>query len=267
MTNQTKQRGKASDGRGVQSVEIGAKLLTVLARHGKPMTLKDLAGAAGIVAAQAHPYLVSFRQQSMVEQDAESGRYRLGRFALELGIARMSSADPMDVAHQSMRELSAESGVSVILSVWGSFGPTVVRIVEGNTQLYMSSRIGTVYSLSGTASGQVFAAFLPEGQTECVRQAEKRSQDQLMRVGVPKRLTKADLAAVRDQGFAMPPVPVVPGILGLAAPVFDLGGQLQFAMALVGRGEMQELDVRARMADALLRHATELSERLGFLPD
>lgn len=267
MPAEAKQPGKAADGRGVQSVEIGIRLLTVLAEHTGPMMLKDLAAATGLVAAQAHPYLVSFRQLSMVEQNPKTGRYSLGRFALELGMARMSGADPLHVTHQSMRALSTETGQSVILSVWGSFGPTVVSIVENNTQLHMSSRVGTVYSLSGTASGQVFAAFMPAPQVAGVRRAEKLAQDQMMRVGTPMPLSKADLENVRRKGYAMPPTPVVPGVIALAAPIFDLGGQLQFVMALAGRGEMHQQDLLDTMRDALLHHATQLSERLGYSPD
>ena len=46
--------------RGIQSVEVGGRLLQTLAHHGRPMALKDLAADAGMSAAKAHPYLVSF---------------------------------------------------------------------------------------------------------------------------------------------------------------------------------------------------------------
>lgn len=46
--------------RGIQSVEVGGRLLKVLARTGRRMALKDLAREAEMTAAKAHPYLVSF---------------------------------------------------------------------------------------------------------------------------------------------------------------------------------------------------------------
>ena len=42
------------DGRGVQSIEVGARLLNALVTEGEPMMLKDLAKQAGIAPAQAH---------------------------------------------------------------------------------------------------------------------------------------------------------------------------------------------------------------------
>ena len=41
-------------GRGVQSVEIGGRLLAILAEGGQPMMLRDLAQAAELTPGQAH---------------------------------------------------------------------------------------------------------------------------------------------------------------------------------------------------------------------
>ena len=72
--------------RGIQSIEVGGQLLRALAHQGRPMALKDLAAAAGMAAAKAHPYLVSFGKIGLVKQDRASGRYGLGSLALQLGL-------------------------------------------------------------------------------------------------------------------------------------------------------------------------------------
>ena len=69
---------RARTQRGIQSVEVGGRLLQTLAHHGRPMALKDLAADAGMPAAKAHPYLVSFGHIGLVEQQRDSGRYALG---------------------------------------------------------------------------------------------------------------------------------------------------------------------------------------------
>ena len=60
---------------------------------GRPLMLRDIAAGAGITPAQAHAYLVSYRKVNVVEQIDGSGLYQLGRFALQLGLARMRSID------------------------------------------------------------------------------------------------------------------------------------------------------------------------------
>ena len=68
--------------RAVQSVEVGGRLLLALAEHTTPLSLKELAAAADLPAARAHPYLVSFGRLGLVQQDAHSGHYALGPAAL-----------------------------------------------------------------------------------------------------------------------------------------------------------------------------------------
>ena len=76
-------------GRGVQSIEVGGRLLDALVRAEGPLMLRALAEQAGLTAGQAHAYLLSFRTLGLVEQEAATGLYRLGPYALTLGLARL----------------------------------------------------------------------------------------------------------------------------------------------------------------------------------
>ena len=67
---------RESDSRGIQSIEVGGRLLLALAHHGQPLALKDLAAAAEMTAGKAHPYLVSFIKLGLVERETEGGRDR-----------------------------------------------------------------------------------------------------------------------------------------------------------------------------------------------
>ena len=79
--------------RGVQSIEVGGRILAVMVKATQPMMLRDLAIQAKITPAQAHAYLVSFRKIGIVEQDVATGRYRLGGFALQLGLLGLIARD------------------------------------------------------------------------------------------------------------------------------------------------------------------------------
>ena len=70
---------------GIQSVEVGFGLLEALGAGAGPLMLRDLAAAAGMSAAKAHRYLVSFQRLQLVVQDAASTRYDLGPAALQAG--------------------------------------------------------------------------------------------------------------------------------------------------------------------------------------
>ena len=58
---------------GIQSVEVGFALLEALTRAPAAMMLRDLAQEAGMSAAKAHRYLVSYQRLGLVVQPAFAG--------------------------------------------------------------------------------------------------------------------------------------------------------------------------------------------------
>src|ERR1700759_5858217 len=99
-----------TDSRGIQSIEVGGRLLLALAHHGQPLALKDLAAAADMTAGKAHPYLVSFIKLGLVERETEGGRYGLGPLALQMGLIGLQQYDPVRLATQRLAELARAAG-------------------------------------------------------------------------------------------------------------------------------------------------------------
>ena len=242
--------------RGIQSVEVGGALLVALAHVGRPLPLKDLAQAAGMAPAKAHPYLVSFIKLGLVSQESEGGRYGLGPLAMQLGLISLQQYDPVRLATPAIETLAAELGQTVAIAVWGNRGPTVVRVAEAPSPVHVSMRHGTVMSLRGTASGRVFAAHLPPGE---VRAA-------LELIGENHRLDapfQTLLAEVRATGLASTQDAVVPGISALAAPVFDQQQRIVLCLTVLGPSMGFDLSAGGRMAVPLKQAARQLSRQLG----
>ena len=115
---------------GIQSVEVGFGLLEALSKAPGALMLRDLAAAAGMSAAKAHRYLVSFQRLELVVQDAVSTRYDLGPASLKLGLASLSRLDALRLARQRISGLMEQVGHTLALAVWGNHGPTVVHWEE-----------------------------------------------------------------------------------------------------------------------------------------
>jgi DNA-binding IclR family transcriptional regulator len=252
-------------GRGVQSIEVGARLLNALVEGGEPMMLRDLARCAGLAPAQAHAYLLSFRKLQLVEQDRQAGLYSLGPFALQLGITRLRSFDPLKMARAIVVNLVPRTGLTAALSVWGSFGPTVILLQEGADQLHFDTRAGTVYSVSGTATGRTFAAFMPETLVRDTIKAELAEGRATRRVGrpVPFAMIKPELARIRAAGFGTMDQPPVPGVDAIAAPVLDRSGQMQMAITLIGPGAIIGDPKTSPFAVTLIEFTRSLAAEFG----
>lgn len=258
----------STEGRGVQSIEVGGRILQVLVDAEQPMMLRDLARQAGVLPAQAHAYLVSYRKQNLVEQDATAGRYRLGPFALQLGIARMRSFDPIRMAGEFLSDLVEATSFTVALAIWGTHGPTVIQIQEGVDQLYTNTRVGTVYSVGRTATGRVFAAFMPDRVVRAAIEGENAEGPKSRRVGSKEILTpksmRAVISQVRRDGFATIDPPPVPGVSAVSAPVFDHLGQIQMAVTVIGPTISVDVSSDGPIVKKLLAFTSLLSSHLGY---
>jgi DNA-binding IclR family transcriptional regulator len=248
--------------RGIQSIEVGGQLLRALAHHGRPMALKDLAREAGMGPAKAHPYLVSFGKLGLIEQDDASGRYGLGRLAMQLGLISLQQFDPVRLATPLIAELARALNLTVAIAVWGNRGATMVRIEEAPSAVHVNMRHGTVMSLRGTASGLLFAAYLKPGQ---VLEALAGEVEGTGRAG-PRRIDAAlaaQLADIRRRGLSRAVDALVPGVSAMAAPVFDERGGIVLSLTAIGPSAMFDVRLDGAVARALREAAQGLSKQLG----
>jgi DNA-binding IclR family transcriptional regulator len=264
-----KSRAKATQ-RGIQSVEVGGQLLLALAHHGRPMALKDLSVAASMAPAKAHPYLVSFGKLGLIAQDAESGRYGLGPLAMQLGLISLQQFDPVRLATPLIAELAQTLGHTVGIAVWGNRGTTIVRIEEAPSAVHVNMRHGTVMSLRGTASGLLFAAYLPRDQVLAAladeHSAELRARGETVpakhRVKVDAEM-EAELAQIRQRGLSRVSGSAVAGVSAMAAPVFTEGGAMVLSLTAIGPGAIFDSTLDGAVATALKRAVAEVSKRMG----
>lgn len=242
--------------RGIQSIEVGSRLLLALADAGRPLPLKELAAAAGMTPPKAHPYLVSFGKVGLVAREAGGGRYGLGPLALQLGLISLQQYDPVRLATARLPELARTIGHMAAIAVWGNRGPTIVRTEEPPSPVHVHMRHGTVMSLHGTASGRVFAAYLPAAEVRALLRAE----------GAGARAAAAferELPAVREHGVARAADGAVPGVSALAAPVFGGSGEVVLCLTLIGTGAALDIARDGVPARLLAQVAGELTGQLG----
>ncbi|WP_152953830.1 IclR family transcriptional regulator, partial [Burkholderia cenocepacia] len=165
--------------RGIQSVEVGGRLLDALARRRKPLGLSELAAAADLSTAQAHTYLVSLTRLALVKRDALTGNYEPGPLSLRLGLMSIERQPAYRATLPHAVRLAETVGLSVALSVPGVLGPTIVRIEHGGYPLHVNLHVGSVMSLDTTATGRVFRAFGDAAQLDAMAASQAGAGDTL----------------------------------------------------------------------------------------
>ncbi len=251
---------------GIQSVEVGFSLLEALTRAPGAMMLRDLALAAGMSPAKAHRYLVSYQRLGLVTQDGGSTRYDLGPAALKLGLASLERLDAVQLARSRMDDLMAEIGHTVAIAVWGNHGPTIVHWQEPARAVTVNLRLGDVMPLLGSATGRCFAAYASWAVIEPMVAQELAAQARQARADMPRdaKQVRALLEETRRQGLGRVVDTLLPGISGLAAPVFDATGRMGLSLVSLGSSAGFDASEDGAVARVLKRYAKQLSDELGW---
>ncbi|MDM0075017.1 IclR family transcriptional regulator [Variovorax sp. J2P1-59] len=264
--------------RGIQSIEVGGQLLRALVHHGRPMALKDLAREAEMSPAKAHPYMVSFGRLGLIEQDRTSGHYLLGPLALQLGLISLQQANPVHVATPLIAELAQQIGQTVAIAVWGDRGATIVRIAESPAPLHVNMRHGTVFSLTNTASGRLFGAYLDASVVRQLLEEERQREQKGAAALAPQRGMppvrplpgwkdfEAQLHEVRAHGLSRSEGEILPGVSAMSAPAFDHTGAIVLAITAIGPAAIFDTQWDGEIARALKACAGQVSQRLGAVP-
>jgi DNA-binding IclR family transcriptional regulator len=254
----------AKSQRGIQSVEIGLRIAKVLADSPGALQLKELAGRVGLPASKTHRYLVSLVRAGLVQQ--VDGRYDLGGVALGFGLAALARIDVVRIASPVLAAVRDQIGATTFLAVWGYNGPTIVRWEESSHPVTLNVRVGSIMPLLTSATGRLFAAFLPAAQTEATLRAEiqnlrKRGTAASRRVlNDFKRLQ----AKIRATGISPADGTQLASVSALSAPIFDIDGRIVAAITSLGpRGEF-DCSTDGEPAQVLHAAARELSAALGY---
>lgn len=265
MTADPKPEGQPQ---GVQSVEIGYRMMAAMAGLGRPAPLREIADAAGLPVSAAHRYLVSLVRAGAIVQERKGGDYDLGPQTLQLGLAALQRLDHHGLALEALEALHRKVGHTAGLLVWGGHGATIVRWKEANRAVTVNARPGHVLPTTLSASGRVFAAFLPGRLVEpFVVEELSASADGDAKAVQSRSEFKAICDEIRKSFVAVVKGNVLPGIDAISAPVFDHDNSLRFVLAVWGSDVWIDVTPGGPVYRTLVETASALSASFGYTGD
>ncbi|WP_030450645.1 IclR family transcriptional regulator [Herbidospora cretacea] len=187
-----------------------------------PRRFADICAAAGVPKASVHRILSTLVELGFVAAEGD-GRYRAG--------TRMSAlAEEVKAAGaggigEVLTRLSGEVRQTVHFALRSGDHAVYVQKVEGNQPYRMASRVGMRLPLHSTAIGKCVLAHLPPDELAGI----------LATAGLPARtpatftspgLLAAELAGIRERGYAVDDEENETAVRCLGAPVFDRAGHV-----------------------------------------
>lgn len=246
---------------GVQSVERAITILEFLARNGWS-GVTDVGAALGVHKSTAFRLMSTLERRGLVEQHADSGKYRLGAGIAHLARAVTVNPDITQNARVGCEWLARHTDETVTLTVLGEADCVTIDQIISSSTVASQSWLGRHTPLHCTSPGKVFLAHLPEQRLADLTRGELRRFTE--RTVVAKRELRAELEQVRAGGYATAVDEFEHGLTSAAAPVRAADGSV--VAAICASGPSYRLDAAALEELApLVKDAADLaSTRLGY---
>jgi len=244
----------------VQSVDRAITILELLAREGES-SVTEIAARLGVHKSTAFRLLATLETHRLVEQINDRGRYRLGVGNLRLAGATTARLDVVSEARPLTRQLAADTGETVNITVRSDESALYLDQVAGSSALQSHNWVGQRIPLHATSNGKVLLSELSQPDFDAALPHLPRFTEHTI---TSRERLREDLDGVRRLGYALAVDELEVGLTAAAAPIRSAHGDIIASMSISGptfRLTGQRLEETVPMVVAA---ALEVSHRLGW---
>ena len=239
------------------------ELLRAVANSRQGLSLSELAAVLGYSKSTTHGLVHALIHEGALVQASKSKRLLLGSTVVEMAFQSWNYLIINRTAQPILDELRGNIGESVFLGVFNRSNARAIIMAtsEATKPLKISSPPGTSISLFAGAVGKVFLAGMENDRALALIQEKKLPRYTENSIVGEKELM-AELAKVRERGWALDDEEYIPGVRAVAAGVGNLHG-LPMAIWVVGfAGNMGSREI-----DKITRATLETTQKLRHFLD
>lgn len=250
----------STQGRRVHSIEKAITLLDCFLKEGRALSLTELMHLTGWPKSTIHGMLASMLDSAVVEQNAADGKYRLGYHLFELGSAVHTAWDVGALARPQLLHIVTSVNESAYLARLSGDELLLTDCVEPHSGFRVSSEVGSKLPLHCSSQGKAILSTKSASEVRAL----------LRRTGMPAHTPRtqtdpeaflAELALVRERGYAIEDEELCTGLRSVAAPIRNRDGSCEFALGIVG---VAGSSTGERAIRTVIEAAWEISHELGW---
>lgn len=247
----------------VQVLDRALAILEILSTGGPDLSLGEVSERLGLHKSTAHRLIMVLERHKLIERNSVNGRYRLGLKLFELGTRAVSRLDLRERSRPVLERLVLETGETVHLCILDNTEVVYLDKVEPERSVRMSSSVGRRNPAYCTAVGKAILAHLPEVQVESI--VRKHGLKALTSNTITSLVElKAELAAIRDRGYAIDNEEIEEGVRCVGCVVRDFSGGPVAAISVSGPAFRLTRQKVKNVSNPVVAAATSLSRELGF---
>lgn len=246
----------------VQSVDRAISILQILARRGDA-GVTEISKELLVHKSTVSRLLSTLEARGLVEQSSNRGRYRLGYGVVQVAEGVNKKHDLIVTSRPVCNELAEDVGETVHVTVRRGNSIVTIDQVMGSSAISTLNALGKEDPLLPTSAGKVFLADMSRLELETYLDANPLTRYTAHTIVDPIQV-KADLAAVRERGYACSFEELEIGLVGVAAPIRALDGRVIAALIVSGPAFRIDKTRTVQIGERLIIAAAQISERNGF---
>jgi len=252
----------ADDRGGLHSVRNAARVLKQFSYYERQLGVSELARRLRLGKSTAHRLVSTLTEEHLLEQDPETGKYRLGLAVYDLAAAVSKHFAMHEAAVPPMGQLRNITGETVQLAVLDGREVVYTERLDSQHTLRMFLEVGRRNWAHCTGTGKCMLAYLPELQLERLLDGWE------LKARTPYTITdhdllKKELKEIRQRGWAQNLNEAEEGALSVGAPVRDATGHVVAAMSVAGPAARMD-PVMDEMIRVVVEAAATASRRMGY---
>lgn len=250
-----------SEAGGLSSVRNAARLLKAFTSKHRMFGVTELAQYLGLSTSTVHRLLVTLESEHVIEQDPDTGKYRLGLAVYDLTAAMSAGSDLSEALLPPMTVLRNRTGEAVQVAVLDGRQVVYVERLDSPHMLRLFLEVGRRNWAHCTSTGKVLLAYVSPSKLDRLLAGWDLPAVTPHTVTDPELLRK-QLAEIRDRGYAENQSEAELGVTSLGAPIRDGTGQPVAAMSVAGPTTRMDSELE-RLRFAVMEAAAVASRRLG----
>jgi IclR family KDG regulon transcriptional repressor len=248
----------------LSSVANALRLLKEFSGEEYEIGISSLGKRLVLPKSSVHRLATTLVEAGMLEQNAETGKYRLGLLVFELGSLVRRRLDFSTEAKPHLMMLREKTGESVHLAILDHATIIYINYFESRQAIRMSTDVGLRRPAHCTAEGKILLAHQPQEVIEDIIAAG-------LRQFTPNTITdpaafRKELTAVRARGYAIDDEECDPGMRCIAAPVRNHNGEVIAAASVAGPAQRLTKKALLSLVEDVTTVADTISRRLGNYP-
>lgn len=246
----------------LSSVANAARVMKSFSARHPTWGVSDLATELELSTSSTHRLLSTLADEGVLDQDSESGRYRLGLSVFDMAAAMPKQRSLHEAVLVSMTELRSRTGETVQVGVLDGREVVYVERLDAPHSVRVFTQLGRRAGAHRTSSGKAIMAFMPKRQRDRLLQGWQLERATEFTITDPLMLVD-ELAATRRRGYAENREESELGVVSVAAPIRDGSGHAVAALSLAGPSERMDSN-RTAYADAVMMLARTVSSQMGW---